>query len=76
MSDSIRIIKSDQPLDEDALNGYEGEGCRLISVNSVLTHEYPPWMGIGHAVKMEVVRWTYHFRVSERWPDGSVRSSQ
>jgi len=63
MSDSIRIIKSDHPLEEDELNVYESRGLRLISVNSVLTHEHPTWLGID-AAKQEVVRWTYHFRVS------------
>jgi len=63
MSDRIRIIKSDHPLEEDELNVYESRGLKLISVNSVLTHEYPTWMGID-AVKQEFVRWTYHFRVS------------
>ncbi len=63
MSDSIKIIESPHPLNEETLNGYESQGLRLISVNSVITHEYPTWMGVD-AEKQEVVRWTYHFRVS------------
>jgi hypothetical protein len=65
MSDSIRIIKVDQQIDEETLNRYESAGWRLISVNPVTTHEYPSWScGDGLAFKRDVVRWTYHFRVS------------
>ncbi len=64
MTDSIRIIKSDQPIDEETLNRYESAGWKLISVNPVTTHEYPAWACAGSASKQEVVRWTYHFRVS------------
>ena len=61
MSDRIIIKKSDHPLGEDVLSQWEQGGLTLISVNHVLTHEYPPWMGIGES-KQEVVRWIYHFR--------------
>ncbi len=61
---SIRIIASEHPFDEDALTRFdENQGLRLISVNHVITHEYPAWASAGAAVKQEVVRWVYHFRV-------------
>jgi len=62
----IRIHTSRSALNEEELNSMEQEdGLTLISVNHVLTHEYPPWSGMGEG-KQEVVRWTYHFRVNEK----------
>lgn len=61
-----RIVKSDSELSEDELNRLEDEEhLSLISVNHVLTHEYPPWDCMGGAGKQEVVRWVYHFKVGE-----------
>jgi len=63
MSDNIKIIKSDFPFDEETLTRYESQGLTLISVNHVVTSEYV--QGIGpESFKHDVVRWTYHFRVS------------
>ena len=61
MSDRIIIKKSDSPLGEDVLTRWESEGLTLISVNHVVTHEYPPWSGSWES-RQEVVRWVYHFK--------------
>ena len=61
----ITIIKQHGPMSEANLNQQEKLGRELISVNHVVTHEYPPGMGITHAMKQEVVRWVYHFRTRE-----------
>jgi len=62
----IKIHTSRYALTEADLNAYEqSKGLTLISVNHMLTHEYPPWSGIGES-KREIIRWTYHFRTTAK----------
>lgn len=61
----IRVIKGHREISEEELSSFErDEGWTLISVNHVLTHEYPAWSGMCES-KQEVVRWVYHFRTPE-----------
>ncbi len=62
----IKVRMSEYALSEEELNHLEQkDGLTLISVNHVLTHEYPRWTGISES-KREVVRWTYHFRTTAK----------
>ena len=62
----IKIQTFNSALSEEELATIEAEeGITLISVNHVLTHEYPRWSGMSES-KQEVTRWTYHFRTKER----------
>ncbi len=57
----IKIIKAKRELSEDRLNQLEAQGLTLISANCAVTNEWSDGMP-GMSVKMDVTRWTYHFR--------------
>ena len=59
----IKIFEVSTALTGKELSKLEALGDTLISVNSVVTHErLPLGLGMG-SLKVEKVRWIYHFRI-------------